>query len=143
MIELNPKELLTIAQAARYAHLHPHTIYEAVQRGRIKAHRGTKWWVSREAIDDYRANKYNRDNRTFNGEKIHDMEKDRWSVLHASKVLSTMLKKQISAPYIYQLIRKGKIEAQKANTSWVLPKTSLEKIYHMKTGHNPNQMAFA
>jgi len=143
MTEEKLKEFFTVAEAAIYARVTQNTIYALIQEGRIAATREGRLLVTREAIDEYRANKYSRDHWTLNGEKIHDIGQDRWSVLHTSKVLSTMLRKPISSAYVYYLIRKGRIEAHKAHSAWVLPKSSLQKIYQMKSGHNPNQLTFA
>lgn len=71
------------------------SIYIAIREGRLKAIRGThnKWIITRQAIEDYVANKYNREKRKDeNGEYIFSKERGTLSVSQAVLFLNEQIK---------------------------------------------------
>jgi len=49
-------ELITLAEVARYLHVHPSTIYRLVKKGKLPALKvGSDWRFNRESIDQWLA----------------------------------------------------------------------------------------
>ena len=124
----------SLAQAAEYSHVSRQAIYLAIRKGEIKAEKrliGGKmqWIITQENLDAYRASKYIREKRVYNGKKLFDLSENRWSTLHAHKVLSQMLGRPYPLHHIYYLLRTGKLRADKCGAAWVITKESLLEIY--------------
>lgn len=124
----------SLAQAAEYSHVSRQAIYVAIRKGEIKAEKrlvGKKmqWIITQEDLDAYRASKYIREKRVFEGKKLFDLSENRWSTLHAHKVLSQMLGRPYPLHHIYYLLRLGKLRAQKYGGAWVITKESLLELY--------------
>lgn len=142
-------EFFSLADAARFSHVGRQAVFVAIKKGQLKATKkmGTsgkmQWFIKRSDLDEYRANKYCRDKRVVDGEKLFDIENDRWSVLHASKTLSAMLGKPFPTAHIYYLLRTGKIRGMRKGGSWVISRDSLVDLYYKESGENPNQLELA
>lgn len=129
-------EFYSLAEAAEYAHISRQAIYMAIHKKQLRAEKkffhGAKkqWIISKEAIDEYRSLKYNSDKRTFKGEKLFDLDNDRWSILHASKCIAQMLGRPYPMAHIYYLLRFGRISAKKRGGAWVLDKKTVMALYY-------------
>jgi hypothetical protein len=141
MTESENNEVFTsVRQAGRYARTTGQALFVAIKKGELKAKKMMvlnkrnrwmeQWCIRKGDIDEYRKSKYNRDKRTFEGEKLFDIERNRWSVLHASKALSTMLGIPYPAHRLYYQIRMGYIKASKKGSAWVIAKEEFVRIYH-------------
>jgi len=118
-----PDDFLSLAEAAEYAHVTRQAIYVAIRkRGLPAVKKNRQWCISRKDLDEYRANKYNRDKRKFNDEFIFDMEKGHFSVQQVCKVISATLKRPYSLQHIYYLMRRGKLKAFRMGAAWVIAK---------------------
>jgi hypothetical protein len=138
MIDEN-HEFTSLRDVAKYAHITPQAVYSAIQKGQLKAtkkrvlnKRGChleQWTVLVKDLEEYRMSKYDRDKRIVDGEKLFDIEHDRWSVLHAAKTLSLMLGIPFTTQKMYYLLRVGKITAYKKGGAWIIKKEELLRIY--------------
>lgn len=134
------EKFYSLAEAAKYAHVCRHAIFVAIRKKNLKAEKkmilkanGTnkwQWVIFRKDLDEYRASKYNRDKRVVDGEKLFDLENDKWSILHAAKTLSTMLGRHYTTARLYYLLRMGKIRGFKRGNAWVLSKDTVREIYY-------------
>lgn len=140
MTEEWPDEFNSLSQAAKYAHTCRQAIYVAIRKKQLKAVKKTvlncrgaireQWIIQKVDIDEYRKSKHNREKRVFEGEKLFDIENDRWSVLHAAKTISAMLGRHYPAHHIYYLLRKGEIRGCKKGGAWVLNREQLLSLYN-------------
>lgn len=113
----------SLAQAADYAHVTRQAIYLAVKQRGLRAKKiGRQWYITKEDLDNYRANKYNRDLRKRDGEYIFDMEKGHFSVQQVCKVLSATLGRPYSLQHLYYLLRTGQLKAMRKGAAWVVEK---------------------
>jgi len=132
-------EFHSLAEAAEYSHVERQAIYVAIKKGQLKAEKRIiknvpHWIIQKEDIDTYRASKYNREKRVWEGEKLFDIENDKWSVLHASKVLSAMLPHPVPPAHLYYLLRIGALRAMKKGNSWVIKREDLVALYFKEGG---------
>lgn len=144
------QEFNSLAEAARYARIGRQAIYLAILKNQLKAEKKMvptkkgaeveRWVVRRDDIDEYRRSKYNREKRMVDGEKLFDIEHDRWSVLHASKALSSMLKRPYPTHHLYYLLRRGSLRGQKKGSAWIIKREDLLKIFMKETKKNPDQL---
>ena len=122
-------KFLTMTQAAKIANVSPQAIFMAIKKGRLRATKGRHFVISIEDLTEYRANKYSRSKRTFEGERIHDLDDDKWSVVYAAKTLSSMLPKPVTENQLYYLIHCGRLPARKFAGAWILRKDDIEALY--------------
>ncbi len=144
-------QFYSLAEAAKYSRVCRQAVFLAIQKKQLKAEkrmmvgaggkRRLQWVINRKDLDAYRSSKYNREKRIVDGEKLFDIENDRWSVLHASKVLSEMLGRAYPAAHIYYLIRYGKLRAHKKGNAWVISRESLLNLYNQESGPDAIEMA--
>ncbi len=117
------EELLTLEEAAKYARVTRQAIYKALRNRGLKAKKvGRKWMLSKEHIDEYRSNKYNRDMRVVNGQLIFDMEKGEFSVTQVCKVFSATLGRPFPMQRLYYLLRTGQLRSFKKGSAWIINK---------------------
>lgn len=143
-MEKEKDKFYSLQEAAVYAHVCRQAIYVAIRKGQLRAEkmymaRGNgrnqmQWVIDRHDLDVYRSSKYNREKRMVEGEKLFDIELDRWSVLHAAKTLSSALGYHYKSSRIYYLLRIGKIRGYKKGSAWVISRDTLMEIYHQETG---------
>ena len=123
------KEFFSLAQAAHYTHVERQAIYVALRRGQLKGNKvNGRWHITQVQLDEYRANKYNADKKTFDGELVFSPERGHYSIIHVSKVISHHLGKHYPIQHIYYLIRQGKIKAFRKGKSWVIGKEQAEEL---------------
>jgi excisionase family DNA binding protein len=124
---------MTINQAADYSHVSEQAVYVAIRKGKMVAKKENgKWLVTKKDLDEYRLNKYNRDNRMFNGERVFDADKGFFSVQQVSTVISHEIKRHFPMQHIYYLLRRGDLKAFRKGAAWVIAKEDaislLEKV---------------
>ena len=135
----DPEVFRSLMQAAIYARTCRQAIFLAIMKHQLVAEKQffqTKkgewknhWVITKKDLDIYRANKYNREKRVVDGQKLFDIGDDRWSVLHAAKTLSAMLGRNYPIAHIYYLLRTGQLRAYKKGNGWVLKKEQVEELY--------------
>ena len=143
-------EFKSLNEAAEYAHVCRQAMFLAIRKGQLKAEKRTvhgqeQWHIEQKDLDDYRANKYNREKRVYEGQKLFDLDNDRWSVLHAAKTLSEMLGRHYPLHHLYYLLRIGRLRAQKHGNAWVISREALIEIYDLESTEKSSdkQMRFA
>ena len=150
MIDIkNDDPYMTLREAARHANVDRQAIYAAIRAGKLKADKvdwksAMRWRIKKSDLENYRKNKYNPEKRLWNGERLIDIENNRWSILYASKTLSLMLNRPVPIARIYYLIRTGQVQAKKQGFAWVLTKECIIDIYKKEGGvMNEQQLSFA
>lgn len=131
-------DLTSLSIAASYAHTSRQAIYLAIRKGKLKAQKRyvmnekgfemEQWVVKKSDLDDYRRSKYNTEKRVVNGQKLFDLDADRFSVLHASKILSQMLGIYYPAHKLYYLLRTGQARGYKMGGAWIIKKDEMLRI---------------
>lgn len=148
----SPNEYYSLEEAGKAAHVTKQAIYLAIQKGNLKAQKMTEatkysrrgqWTIKKADLDEYRANKYNREKYTVNGEKVFDVEKGEFSVNQVAKILGKMLCESIPVAHIYYLIRVGELKCYRKGWALVVKKEDAMKIYEKKAGINKDQQTFA
>lgn len=148
MIE-EKKDFKTLAEAAEYSHLAKVSIYDAIKKGKLRAskqpflRRRSRWMVTKEDLDDYRRNKFNRERAVHKGKLIYDLDEGRWGVYHAAKILSEVLSRPFRPQCIYEGIHRGEIVASKCGSRWIIAKDEILKIYERNLNKEEEQMKFA
>lgn len=142
-------EEFTLDQAAEYAKITRSAVYAALRKNKFQARkRGRNWIISRQQLDDYRMNKYNRDDRKVNGEKVFDIERGYFSVGQVATLFSNEYKKMgINKIYprnrLYYLLHQGLVKAHKIGAAWVIHKDEIIRIFEKETGIEAKQLRFA
>jgi len=136
------EELLSLAQAAKYAHVTRQAIFVAIKyRGGLNGIRkNNKWYIRRKDLDEYRTNKFNRDLRKHNGEYVFDMDKGHFSVHQVCKVLSSSLKRPYALQHLYYLIRTGQLKAFKTGYAWVIKKEDAVELLQKELDAEENKI---
>lgn len=125
----SPDDVLTATEASEYAHVVKQAIIRAIYAKRLKAwKKDSKWFMYRKSIDEYRETKYNRDDKTVDGERIFDAEKGFFSVPQIEKVISHELQRAFSRNRLYRMIYTGELKARKRGNSWVVHKDDAIEI---------------
>lgn len=148
MIDEN-EEFTSLTEAGNYAHTTRQAIFVAIKKGELKATKRRvfnkrnrwldQWVIQRGDLDEYRMSKYNREKRKVDGEKLFDIERDRWSVLHAAKAISTMLGISYPAYRLYYQLRIGKVRGFKKAGAWIIKKDEFLRIYHDELAKLPQK----
>lgn len=130
-------EFKSLNEAAKYSHVTRQAIYVAIIKGELVAKKRhvngrEQWSITKADLDAYRASKYNSDKRKCAGKRVFDLSENRWSVLHAHKVLSQMLGRPYPAHHIYYLLRIGQLKGSKLGGSWIVTKESLLELYEQE-----------
>lgn len=145
MIE-SESEYYSLEQAGKAAHVTKQAIYIAIQKGKLKARKMTEatkyarkgqWTVKKADLDEYRANKYNREEYKVDGEKVFDVEKGDFSVNQIAKLLGHPV------AHIYYLIRIGDLKSYRKGWALVIKKEDALKMHEKKIGMNKDQQTFA
>jgi excisionase family DNA binding protein len=122
-------DYLSMREATQYTKVTRAALYAAMKKGRLKAKKvGFHYKISIQELDRYRMHKYNRDERTVNGERIFDVEKGTFSVHQASKILSEELKKPYSTQRLYHLIRTGQLKAGRYGVTFIIQREDLIEL---------------
>ena len=122
-------EMLTLTEAADYAHVTRQAIYTALRKRGLKAQKvGNRWLLLKADIDDYRGNKYNRDKRIINGQLVFDMEKGEFSVMQVLKVMSAALGYPFRIQRLYYLLRSGQLPSFKKGAAWIIMGKDASKL---------------
>ena len=134
-----PDVFYSLRSAGKYANVEGQAMYLAIKKGQLKAEKikityrngSTRevWSIRRDDIDAYRKTKYLREKRYVDGEKLFDITNDKWSVLHASKVLHAMLDIPYPTGHLYYLIRTGQLQAYKKGGAWIIRQKDLVDLY--------------
>jgi excisionase family DNA binding protein len=137
-------DYLSMGEACRYIHVGRAAIYAALKKGRLHAIKiGYYYAFAREELDRYRLNKYNRDERRMNGERIFDVQRGTFSVHQASKILSDELKVAYNMQRLYHLIRTGQLKVTKCGATFVISReTLIDLIEKEKQIKNPDYRQF-
>ena len=116
-----PDMFYTLQEAADYMHIKRQAVYEALKKGKLISRRVKRNHIfTRQELDDYRANKFNRDYRVPEDKKIFDLEKGFLSATHVSKTISAMLRRSFPLQHVYYLLRTGQLKGSKKGASWVV-----------------------
>lgn len=139
MTESDDEIFTSLKKAADYAHVTRQAIFLAIKKNQLKAQKSKikgqiYWIIKRSDLDEYRSTKYNREKRLFEGEHIISLEKDKWSVLHASKTLAHMLGRPYQTAHIYYLLRTGQLRGFKRGGMWVLSPLDVKELYRKEMG---------
>lgn len=139
-----PEEFFTLQEAANYMHIKRQAVYAALKKGRLTSKRVNRNHVfTRKQLDEYRADKFNRENRLVDGEKVYDFEKGLLSVNHVAKTISAMLRRPYALQRIYYLIHIGELKAYKKGGTWVIHKEDAKSLYDKESQEDARQMRFA
>lgn len=139
-----PEAFFSLREAAEYMHIERQAVYAAIQKGRLKSKIvNRRHVITRKDVDEYRANKYNRDLRTMEGEPIFDLEKGHLSVNHVSKTIAAMLRRPYPVQHIYYLLRTGELKGFKKGGTWVISKDDAKALYEKEIQEDSRQMTFA
>lgn len=124
-------EIMDLQDAGDYARVSWRAMYFAIRRGHLVGHKGidNKWYVTRQAVDEYRMNKYNPDKKCHDGKKVYDIENGYLSVQHVARTLGVMLNRPYDVQHIYYLIRKGELTCYKKGYSVVIKKEDAIALY--------------
>ena len=116
-------DLISMNEAAEISHVGSQAIYVAIQKNKLKAvKKDGHWMISKKDLEDYRVNKFSRENRRFNGQPVYDLENGPFSILYVSKVLSTALKRHFPPHRLYHLLRTGQLKGYKLGSAWAIAK---------------------
>lgn len=123
-----------LSEAANYARVGRQAIFLALKKKKLKGVKKTVgkrsyWLIRKEDVDAYRSQKYNREKRIIEGEPVIDIEKNRWSVSQAAKVLSLIFKRPYLPAHLYYLLRIGALRASKKGNMWVISQEDLSELY--------------
>lgn len=122
-VETKSNEALSVVAAAKALRIKPAAVLNAIRNGKIPAAKINKrWQIPVEAIEMYRKNKYNPENRLVGGKKIWNIVEGKISPQHAAKML------KITVPTLYKMIRRGKINAIMINGFYVIDAEEIEDI---------------
>ena len=123
------EDFMTLQQAAAYSHVTRQAVYKALKAKAIKAEKkGNRWYITKENIDAYRANKYNREDRVIDGEPVFDLEKGYFSVHQVCKVISATLGRPFPRQHLYYLLRTGQLKAFRKRSAWVIKKVDAVEL---------------
>jgi hypothetical protein len=111
----------SLNEAASHARVQRQALYVAIRKGRLKAEKfDDKWIVAKDDLDEYRASKFDRDARVFQGERIYDLEKGTFSVTQVCQILS----QNLNAPYprskLYYYMKTKVINSYRKGHAWVI-----------------------
>ncbi len=116
-------DFMSLKEAAEYSHVTRQAVYLALKKKALKAEKkGRRWCITRENLDAYRANKYNRDERVLNGQPVFDMSKGEFSVHQVCKVISSTLGRPFPRQHLYYLLRTGQLKAFRKGAAWIIEK---------------------
>lgn len=144
---------LTVAQAAEYSHVKRQAIFKAIKRSQLpcsmrqmkikKKNKNGEFFIDRNSIcvrqsdvDEYRKNKYLPSKRSFDGDKIYDLENLRFSVLHACKWFAEVFGEYVSPNQFYHLIKKGEIRVKRLGKLIVIEGKDLKEWWEKRTESN-------
>ena len=143
------KEFLSLKEAASEGRVVRQAIFLAIKSGHLKGEKKNirgrlQWTVLKEDLDSYRRNKYSRDKRVVDGQKLFDLEEGRYSVLHCAKILASSLGRPYHAYRLYYLLRIGELRGEKKGSAWVICKQELVDLFKREmAGFEDQQMKFA
>jgi hypothetical protein len=124
----------SLREASTKAKVTRQAIFYAIQKGVLKAQKkGHSWHIAEADLEEYRANKYNYENRKVNGCSLFDVEKGHFSVQQVAKILSDTLGAPYSRMRVYYLIRKGDIAPERRGQSIVLTRQQAIELLEQET----------
>lgn len=138
------EEFFSLRDAAKYAHMTYQAIHEAITRGKLTATKvNGKWHIFRHDLDNYRANRYNRQERKQRGVPVYDAEKGEFSVQQICKIISHQSGVPFPDQKLYYLLRKGIVKSMRKGAAWVIPKEEAARlmVQHMEQVHRKMGMA--
>jgi excisionase family DNA binding protein len=110
-----PKNELTITEAAKLNKVSRQAIYVAIKLNKLKATKNSaRWTINRDDLMEYRKQKYSRTKSMFDGELLFDNMKGYFSVNQTAKMLSVPVQK------IYYATRVGMLKASRKGAAWVI-----------------------
>lgn len=117
------KDLISVPEAAQIAHIQRQSVYIAIKKKALSAHKiGRRWFTTLKDLENYRLNKYNRDNRVVNGQLVFDMAKGEFSLQQVCKIFSESLNRPFPMQRLYYLARTGQLPSFKKGASYVIRK---------------------
>lgn len=140
----NPNDLLTISQLADYAHVKRQAVYLAMRKGGFTGIRKKGiYWVLRKDYDEYRLNKYSREKRQLNGEKIYDIPNGKLSTFYVARVMQEELGRIVPLQRIYYLLRQGSLKGHKIGGTWVIMAADAQEFLNTQLEKENRQLKFA
>ena len=114
-------KLVSITDAAKFNGVTRQAIYVAIKLNKLKAHKGTKWTIHLDDLQEYREKKYCRTKSVFNGEPLFDNRKGYFSINQVAKKLDVHPQK------IYYATRSGFLKAHRKGAAWVIHENDVEE----------------
>lgn len=115
------KKVLTITEAAEINGVTRQAIYVAIKLKKLKATKEqSRWTISLNDLEDYRASKYSRTKSMYDGKLLFDNKAGYYSVNQVAKML------EVPAQKIYYATRIGLMKAHRKGAAWVIHKNDVE-----------------
>jgi len=131
------EELIPLRKAAEIAKVTKQALYVALKKRGLKAiMKNGRYYLTKNSIDDYRINKYNRDLRKVDGEYIFDLTKGHFSIQQVCKVFSSSLGCPYSFQHLYYLLRTGQLRGFRKGKAWVIPKDEAIALLEKEMEHH-------
>jgi len=117
-----PKEVVSITEAARINGVTRQAIYVAIKQKKLRAQKdSTRWTIRLTDLEEYRKQKYSRAKSMFDGELLFDNDKGYYSVNQVAKMLN------VPAQKIYYATRIGLLKAIRKGSAWVIHHDDVEQ----------------
>ena len=129
------RQLISLGEAAKDAKVTRQAIYAAMKHRGLPARkvRG-RWFLYKDDLDSYRANKYNRDMRKIDGEYVFDPDKGHFSVPQVQKIISATLGRPYSCQHLYYMLRTGQLKGFRKGAAWVISKDDAAALLETEMG---------
>ncbi len=116
------KSAVSITEAAKINNVTRQAIYVAIKLNKLKATKETtRWTISLQDLEDYKAQKYSRLKSVYQGELLFDNEKGFFSVNQVAKMLN------VPAQKIYYATRIGALKAHRKGAAWIIHTNDLKE----------------
>ncbi len=133
-----PEGYYSLKETAEYGHVTRQAIFVAIYKDKLKAIKiGRHRYIKREDYDAYRLNKYNREERVVDGERVFDFEKGEYSVQQISKIYSHSTGRFYGTQRIYYLIHSGQLKAFRKGKTWVVKKEDAVEFFDKENKMQP------
>jgi len=117
-------EYITVADAAKLSGTCRQAVYLATRKGLLKSQKSitNRVLITRKDLEEYRANRYKRENTMINGEPLFDVSQGTYSLRLAAEYLG------IEYISLYHYVRKGTIKAIRKRAAWIFHKDDLDNF---------------
>lgn len=98
-------------------------VYLAIKKKKLKADKIGSWYyqIKESDLKEYRINKFNRDNSTFEGKPLYDVSKGEYSLKKAAEYLG------MDYTHLYCHMRAGRIPTQRRGSAWIFQQKDLDE----------------